>query len=81
MINLHLTKIMKLFDLENLELHGNAPCSRGLAFGLGLGLLVGFVKLCSSFPLKFYSCIPEFFTYYSFTVSLLFSKNAHHSSY
>ena len=42
---------------------------------------IDFVKLCSSFPLKFYSCIPEFCTYYSFTVSLLFSKNAHDSSY
>ena len=37
---------------------------------------VGFAKLCSSFPLKFYSWIPEFCAYYSFTVSLLFSKSS-----
>ena len=37
---------------------------------------VSFAKLCSSFPLKFYSWIPEFCTYYSFTVSLLFSKSS-----
>ena len=35
MINLHLTKITKLFDLENLELYGRS--SIGTAFGLGDG--------------------------------------------
>ena len=30
---------------------------------IALGIMVGFVKLCSSFPLKFYSWIPEFCTY------------------